>query len=222
MLTRLKLSDALLPVTQKPMSKKSSLLATAPRAVLTDECGEAVKQWLFYSKQLEEAKTFELALRQQIGSTLFPSPVEGVNRVIVELDGKATEIVLDHKINRALDETVLDTVMNELPPDSPYRQVGVLVAYAPKLVLKGLRSMPNDQRLIFSQALTEKAGTPALHINEIDEGHAPETAPAQPDWPATRSASCMTSEQRRHTIFRSSSAVKIVLGLGSRYSFLVG
>ena len=161
-------------------TKNNAPLVSIPDATLP----ATIKEWRSVAAWMDTAKKQEKELRTKIANAFFPTPTEGVNRVLVDLDGVRTEIAMDFRINRKLDETVLDSVMLQLPEDSPYRQQGVLVAYEPKLVLKSLRTMPDDQRRIFSQALTETPGTPALDINEITEGHAPETSPAVPDWPA--------------------------------------
>ena len=135
-----------------------------------------VREWKEISAWMETAKKTEKELREKIAAALFPSPVEGVNRVQVVLDGSTVEVALDHKINRKLDEPGLDAVMLQLPEDSPYRQAGVLIAYKPSLVLKGFRTMPDDQRRIFSQCLTETPGLPSLDVEVIEEAGA--------DWPA--------------------------------------
>lgn len=147
-----------------------------------------IREWKEISEWMEKAKKTEKELREKIAAFFFPKPIEGVNKVLTELDGQQTEIVLDFKINRSLDAAVLDSVMGQLPEDSPYRQADVLITYKPSLVLKGFRTLPDDQRMIFSQALTETPGLPGLHINPVTEGSAPETAPAKADWPAQETA----------------------------------
>ncbi len=162
------------------ITKNNAPLVSVPDATLP----ATIKEWRSLAAWMDEAKKQEKELRTKIANAFFPTPTEGVNRVLADLDGIRTEIVLDFKVNRKLDEAVLDSVMMELPNTSAYRQPGVLIAYEPKLVLKSLRTMPDDERRIFSQALIETPGTPSLDINDVTEGHAPETAPAVPDWPA--------------------------------------
>ncbi len=151
---------------------------TAPRVALPDAALPAVlREWKEISTWVDTAKKKEMELRQQICAAFFPKPVEGINRVITMLDGNEIEIAVDHCINRKLDEAVLDSVMLSLPEDSPYRQPGVLVAFKPSLVLKGFRTLPDDQRRIFSAALTETPGSPSLEIEGLVEANAP--APVQ-------------------------------------------
>ena len=143
---------------------------TAPLVAVSDATLPAtIQKWKEISDWMEQAKKEEKELREKIAAAFFPSPIEGVNRVQAVLDGQTVEIALDHKINRKLDEAALDSVMLQLPEDSPYRQQGVLVAYKPSLVLKGFRTMPDDQRRIFSQCLTETPSLPSIEIEMVED-----------------------------------------------------
>ena len=124
----------------------------------------AIVEWRELTDWLAEATKKEKDLRATLAKFFFPAPVEGVNRVCTAINGQTLELALDQRVNRKLDAAVLDDVMHQLPEDSPYRIAGTLVAWEPKLVVKGLRTMPDDQRRIFSQALTETPGTPSLEI----------------------------------------------------------
>lgn len=173
------------------MSKKPTASAPAIDAQIKPYLDE----WMVLTKRLEVDKAREIELRKYLGAVFFPTPEEGVNR-IKTADG--FEFALEHKINRKLDEAALDAVMSELPEESPYRNLGVLIQYKPSLVLSGYREMPADQKLIFSQALTETPGTPSLEVNilteESEAARDPATAPthipaahetvAAPDEPA--------------------------------------
>ncbi len=125
-----------------------------------------IQEWKQITAWLETAKDREMVIRKKIAAAFFPKPTEGVNRCLTELGGLPFEIALDFKITRKLDEAVLDATMGQLPEDSPYRQPGVLIAYKPSLVLKSFRTLPDDQRRIFSAALTETPGAPSLEISE--------------------------------------------------------
>lgn len=150
---------------------------------LPEEFKASIKEWRQLVEWLEAAKKRELELRARIAS-LFTSPKEGVNTLNFSNEG--LQIKLNYKINRSLDEAALDAVMSELPEDSAYRQIGVLINYKPTLVLSGYRSMPADQLLIFAQAVTEKVGTPEVDIREVDfSALDPATSPNVPDYPAT-------------------------------------
>lgn len=152
---------------------------TAP--ALTPDQLAAVVEWQALTEWMEKAKTRELELRNGF-ARLFTEPKEGVNHLLTA-DG--FDLVLDYKVNRKLDVAALDAVMAELPEDSAFRQLGVLIEYKPSLVMKGYRALPDDQKLIFCQALTETAGTPSLEIKRVKTAaEDPATAPAVPDWPA--------------------------------------
>lgn len=165
------------------MTKNAKETKSGPGS-LPDGLEAKIKEWREIVEWLTPAKDREMELRKEIASTLFHKPEEGTNR----LKAGAFEFVLTSKINRTLDEAALDSVMAELPEDSPYRQVGVLIRYKPALVLDGYRAMPEDQKLIFAQALTEEAGAPGLIINDLSPAMDPATSPATPDWPATPTA----------------------------------
>jgi hypothetical protein len=124
---------------------------------------------------MDKAKVRELELRNGF-ARLFTEPKEGVNHLLTA-DG--FDLVLDYKVNRKLDVAALDAVMNELPEDSAFRQTGVLIEYKPALVMKGYRVLPDAERLIFCQALTETPGTPGLEIKRVKTAaEDPATAPA--------------------------------------------
>lgn len=170
---------------------------TAP--ALTPEQLAAVTEWQALTEWMDKAKKREQELRNGF-ARLFTQPKEGVNHLITA-DG--FDLVLDYKVNRKLDVAVLDAVMSELPENSAFRQLGVLIEYKPALVMSGYRLLPDDQRLIFCQALTETPGTPGLEIKRVKTAaEDPATAPAVPDWPATRKPAsygnvnpCETREQ---------------------------
>lgn len=157
----------------------NAVIDSAPASALEqiDALLPIVAEWQQIANWLEEGKAKEKALREQLAKIFFPEPREGVNKVQLP-DGRVLK--LDHKINRSIDEPKLDAVMAELPEDSPYRNVGVLVRYRPEIVMNGFRTLPEDQARIFAQAYVEKPGLPALELLEpktTGEGSAP-------DWPA--------------------------------------
>lgn len=157
-----------------PMSQKEVLNTPA----LTPELREAVDEWRSLTEWLDKGKARELELRNKLCAVVSKEQLtEGVNTVRTA-DG--WEFKIDHKVNRKLDETALDAVMCELPEDSPYRQLGVLITYKPALVLGGFRTMPEDQKMIFAQALTETDGTPSLDVRLCTPETQPDQAPAVP------------------------------------------
>jgi hypothetical protein len=106
----------------------------------------------------------EMEIRKQLASALFPKPEEGSQRLITA-DG--FEVILTHKVNRKLDEALVDSVMLELPEGCPARELGNLIAYPPKLVMDGYRALPADQLAIVQQMVTETDGAPELKIEPI-------------------------------------------------------
>ena len=139
---------------KKPAASAPAL--SAEQLALIQE-RDAILAWL------EPAKARELEIRNLLVQSLLPSPVEGANRLFTA-DG--FEVYIDHKINRKLDVAALDSIMPAM--DESYRQLGVLIDYKPALVLDGYRALPDDQRKIFQQALTETPGTPTLNIQKVE------------------------------------------------------
>lgn len=144
------------------MAKKQA----APAPALTAELLALIAERDQILPWLEQAKARELELRAQIAAALFPSPVEGANRLFTE-DGY--QIYLDHKINRNIDEAAIDAVMAELPEGCPARELGFLIRYKPALVMDGYRALPEDQLRIVQQAITETPGSPKLVIEKVEE-----------------------------------------------------
>lgn len=158
----------------------STKIQNAPFVPCTDATlPPEIQEWKQIVTWLKTAKEREMVIRKKIAAAFFPKPTEGVNRAITEIDGLPFEIVLDYGIRRKLDEAVLDSVMLALPEDSPYRQPGVLIAYRPSLVLKSFRTLPDDQRRIFSAALTETPESPGVEINEVKQAVAREAQAEQ-------------------------------------------
>lgn len=136
-----------------------------------------LKEWQELTEWMSTAKARELELREELAEAFIPteSRKEGVNRIVVG----DIEITVDHKINRTLDEAALEAIMPQLP--EAFRTLGVLIEYKPRLVMDGLRALAVDPTnyLTFSQALTERVGTPALSIKPVKETEAVPVAVAQ-------------------------------------------
>jgi hypothetical protein len=136
----------------------------APAPALSAELLAFIKEREEILSWLSTAIPREKELRTYLAAVLIPSPTEGTNRLVTE-DGY--EVILNHKINRSIDEAQIDHVMSELPEDSPYRVPGVLIKFKPELVLSGYRGLPADQLKIVQQAVTEKPGMPELSIKPV-------------------------------------------------------
>lgn len=162
------------------MSKKQ-----AEQVELPNQIHKAIVQWAKLVVELDSMQAKEKELRLQIAKAAVPTPKEGVNRVVFkDQDDKTWELVYNHKVNRSVDVSSLDAVMSQLPPDSVARNVGTVIKYTPSLVSEGYKSLPEAERLIVAQAITEKDGMPQLEINEVVAAMQPDTAPPVPDWPA--------------------------------------
>lgn len=136
-------------------------IPTIDSDIFTDAVQAELSEWQEICNWMSTAKARETELRQKLYTLFFDDPQEGINRAMLP-DGRIIEAT--RKINRSIDEASLDAVMLELPEDSPYRNVGVLVKYEPKLVMKGFRTLPEDQALIFHQTLIEADGLPQLAV----------------------------------------------------------
>jgi len=157
------------------MSKKSTAKAgsTSPAASaasapvervtipLTAELSAQIAEWTKLKAWLDKAKDRENELRLIIAKAAVPAPAEGMNTVYLG----DFEVKVGQPINRTIDLQLLDGVMNQLPAESNARNIGVLIEYKPKLILDGFRALNDTERKIFSQALTEKPGTPTLDIH---------------------------------------------------------
>lgn len=139
---------------------------------LTPAQTKLVEEFQKLAEWLDTAKKRAEVLRRQLAEGLFPEPKEGTNTLEV---GNLT-IKLVHKINRTLDESSLAAVMPQMDPQ--YRGIGpdCLIDYKPKFSLDAFRKLPDDQRLIFEQALVVKEGLPVLEFITKEEA-APATEP---------------------------------------------
>lgn len=158
------------------MAKKSA--AAAPQ--LSAAIIASLKEWQQLNEWLEKAAPREAELRRLIADTILPEDErqEGVNHIVTVIDGVPMRFTIEHKINRKLDEQVLDSVMLSLPEDSDARKLGFLIEYRPRLVLSGYRALPADQLQAFQAALTETPGMPALKVEPADAAPAsPQAAP---------------------------------------------
>lgn len=139
----------------------SLFLVMEPTKNITEDNAPAyVAEWLETESQLAVLKKKEMEMRKQIFALLFPEPKEGANTV--EFFG--IPVTGTHKVTRNLDEAALDTVMQEFPEDSPYRQDGVLIKYKPSFIMDTYRAMPEQERKIFEQALKIDDGAPSLEL----------------------------------------------------------
>lgn len=115
--------------------------------------------WYEMSKQIQELKGKEMLLRQKIFKGLFKDPKEGTNSLDLPdgyvLKGKRT-------VNREVDPGSLQAMREE------FAKAGIVtdavVQYKPSLKISEYRTLTEEQRKLFDQALIVKDGAPALEI----------------------------------------------------------
>lgn len=128
--------------------------STSPHALLT-AWRAAVRELAEIAKPVIER---ERLLRQQVVDAYFAAQPEGTSRCAV---GEEGELVLTYPYTRTIDEAALASVAARLPEGSvPY-----LVRYKPALELERYRTMPDELRAIFDEALITKPGSPVLKFN---------------------------------------------------------
>lgn len=140
----------------RPKQNKS-IIPPPPLAIAPDVLNE-IKEWQKISDWLEEGKRREMELRKKLSAIFFPTPKEGTNRIVAD----GAEVVLLHKITRTLDVAALGSVMLQLPEE--LRVLGHLIEYTPDFKLATYRTLNDETKKIFEQALTIKDATPELKI----------------------------------------------------------
>lgn len=157
---------------KKPTTPAAGEAAQLP--ALSPEVKTKIAEWNQIREWMAKGKAREMELRRELVSLFVPNPKEGTNHV----QGQGFAVTIGHKVSRELDEAALDAVMPQLPEH--LRVVGTLISYRPKFDLKVYRSMSDDERKIFDQALTIKEGAPELEIIVSDAPPA-EASPADVD-----------------------------------------
>ena len=134
-------------------------MAEIPANVVTPE---DMIEWKRLQEELTRIRAAEMLLRQKIYKQFFPNAEEGTNNHPLAggwvLKGKRT-------ISRDIDLPVLQAMAGE---GGPMQAVGIraadLVEWKPTLKLKEYRTLTEEQRAVFDQALTIKDGAPGLEI----------------------------------------------------------
>ena len=101
----------------------------------------------------------EKAMRIELFGDAFPAPKEGTNNLDL-MDG--WKLKGNYKIDRKLDEAVLETVM------AAVRGMGVnpdpCIERKPSLALKAYKALPVEAQKLFDTALTIKPALPTIEI----------------------------------------------------------
>lgn len=130
---------------------------TAEQQALVAEWNAAKEQADNIAKPLTER---EMVLRRMVVASLFPSPVEGAKNK--ESLPEGWSIKLTYSIDRKIDIAALPSISEQLRamevnPDK-------LVRYKPELETKEYKSLPENVRKVFDQALIIKPSTPQLEL----------------------------------------------------------
>ena len=118
-----------------------------------------LEEWYKATEELTRAKQKEILLRLRIFKHYFPNPVEGTNTFALP-DGY--EIKGVHKINRTVEPAALEVLKPQFA--EALISLDKLIKYEPDLVIKEYRTLTDDQRNLFDQALIVKDGTPDVKI----------------------------------------------------------
>lgn len=118
-----------------------------------------LEEWYKATAELAIAKAKEGMLRLRCFKGYFPTPVEGTNTAPLA-DGYELKGI--HKINRSVEPGSLIVLADKFAEAKI--AVGDLIEYKPDLKIKEYRTLTDDQRNLFDQALIIKDGTPDLKI----------------------------------------------------------
>lgn len=128
---------------------------------LTTDDLEELQEWFDVSEELATLKNRELKLRKAIFTKHFDDPKEGVNNISLPNN---YILKADRKINRSIDEAMLNAMGPELTDED--FDIPALVKWKPSLQTAAYRKLSDERRVRFDQVLDIKDGTPALKIVE--------------------------------------------------------
>lgn len=116
-------------------------------------------EWTELQKQLSDIKAREMALRMKIFKYYFPHPVEGTNDFPLSND---YVLKAKYPITREIDPGALNALTEEFVTAGIRKDM--LVQYKPSLLVKEYRTLTDEQRKLFDQALIVKPGSPQMEI----------------------------------------------------------
>ena len=118
-----------------------------------------IHKWYKMTQDLDILKNAEIALRNRIFKSKFPTPVEGTNRSGL---GQGYDLKAVHVVNRSVDEPALGILMPQF--HEAKIPVDALIRFKPELVKSEYSNLTAEQKKLFDQALTIKNGTPQLDV----------------------------------------------------------
>lgn len=148
--------------TAKPAPDTFQAPTAAPEASGSANVLDTIAKWKEAKDELDRWKEEELRLRLIIDRTLFPSPKSGANTAKLSPLLKVTST---HPVTYKVDEAALPSVLEKLPEGSNE----TLFRYKPELNLKEFKTLDNKYKLIVSEAVTSKEGTPQLKVVETPQ-----------------------------------------------------
>ncbi len=122
-------------------------------------------EWFDMKSQLKKLKDKEILMRKKISTHFFPDPKEGTNRHNL---GDGYDLVLNHSLNRSIDEGALNALASQLAEASV--SVDAMVRTKPSLNKRAYNTLTEEQRQLFDQALVIKDGSPTLSIVKCKKG----------------------------------------------------
>lgn len=122
---------------------------------------DAIAEWWRVDQHLADVKARELELRKRIFAEAFPSPTEGsANNKLPLSEGWILQG--DYKINRSVDEAVVTSLRNMGPNVAAL--VDSVIRWKPEIRLKEWKALAQEDKILLSDLVVEKPGTPALEV----------------------------------------------------------
>ena len=146
---------------------------TFPKAeneVLSEADPNEVSAWLAAYKgvtdQINALEAVKNELRKKIVNTCFPNGlVEGAGNKCVLPDGR--KLTITGVVNRTVDAALVPSVLEALQVKNGVAPVG-LFKQTYKLDLRVFRGINKDDKMILSNAITEKQGSPQLKVSDAE------------------------------------------------------
>lgn len=134
-------------------------MLTISELTISEDLGAKIWEWKKLNDKLAAYKAQEMKLRKSLVQELCPNPVEGVNTYNLPADWK---IKITCKMNRKLDEAALPAVIEELGTWVEDK----VINRKPTLNYTAYKTLPDDVRSVFDEALIETVGAPSMTLIE--------------------------------------------------------
>lgn len=127
---------------------------------------EELAEWYRTKEELGKLKSKEALLRSRIFKFYFPDPAEGTNSRELG-DGTGAVVKGTYVINRSVDQGALDALREaqKVADSNAYAiNLDVLVVWKPELKISEYRTLTDEERNWFDQALVIKPGSPQVEV----------------------------------------------------------